>query len=266
MSYGFVLVVNAAAIVALMVATWRLSIRLGRADIVDAVWPLGFVVVGWLTWLIADGATDRKDVLVTMVTLWGVRLSAYLAWRMRGTPEDRRYQAMRRRHGDRFDRVSLGTVFLFQGALMWIVSLPLQIGQVPESPARIGLAGVFALALYGVGMFFEAVGDWQLARFKAKPWNRGKVLDTGLWRYTRHPNYFGDFCVWWGVFLVAATTTAGMASIPGPIVMTVLLMRVSGVPLTERHLAKREGYEAYVARTNAFFPGPPSEARAADWP
>lgn len=265
MSYGAVLVTNAVVIFAVMTATWRLSLRLGRADIVDVVWPLGFVVVGWVTWLAADGATDRKDLLVAMVTIWGVRLAAHLARRMWATPEDRRYQAMRRHHGERFDRVSLVTVFLFQGALMWVVSLPLQVGQIPGTPAHIGLGGVFALALWAVGMFFETVGDWQLARFKSRPWNQGRVLDTGLWRYTRHPNYFGDSCVWWGIFLVAATTTAGMASIPGPVVMSVLLMRVSGVPLTERHLRRRDGYAEYAARTNPFFPGPPGDQPEHDW-
>lgn len=265
MRYGAVMLTSAGVILVVMVATWRLSLRLGRADIVDVIWGLGFVAVAWASRTVTDGAPARTDLLVAMTTIWGVRLAGYLAWRMRGKPEDRRYAAMRRRLGNRFPHVSLFTVFLFQGVLMWVVSLPLQIGQVPETPEKIGLAGVFGVALWGVGMFFEAAGDWQLARFKSKPWNEGRVLETGLWRYTRHPNYFGDFCVWWGIFIVAATTGAGFAAAPGPILMSVLLMRVSGVPLTERHLHHRPGYAEYVARTNAFFPGPPTGEPEHEW-
>jgi steroid 5-alpha reductase family enzyme len=184
---------------------------------------------------------------------------------MRGTGEDRRYAAMRRRLGDGFDHVSLFSVFLFQGLLMWIVSLPVQLGQVAERPDKIGVAGVLGVGVWAVGMFFEAVGDWQLARFKSKPWNAGRVMETGLWRYTRHPNYFGDFCVWWGIFIVAATSNPGMASVPGPLLMTALLMKVSGVPLTERHLERRPGYAKYVERTNAFFPGPPAGEPERTW-
>lgn len=265
--YAAVLLACAGIILVLMVATWRVSLRIDDASIVDVVWGLGFALVAWTAWLAADGAVVRKNLLVTMATVWGLRLSLYLAWRNLGQPEDRRYAAMRRRVGaERFRRLSLFTVFLFQGLLMWIVSLPLQLGQVPESPERLQLAGVLGVALFAVGLGFETVADWQLARFKAKPWNQGRVLTTGLWRYTRHPNYFGDFCVWWGIFLVAATTPIGLASAPGPLLMTVLLMRVSGVPLTERHLARKTGYAEYVARTNAFFPGPPtSEEPETGW-
>ena len=249
----------------LMVGAWRLSLRLGRADVVDVAWPIGFVVVAWVTWFIADGAPDRADLLVALTTIWGLRLAIHLAVRMRGQPEDRRYAAMRRRLGDRFERLSLSTVFLFQGVLLWIVALPVQVGQIPETPEKIGAGGVFGMALWGIGMFFEAVGDWQLARFKAKPWNRGRILTDGLWRYSRHPNYFGDFCVWWGIFLVAATTPAGWASVPGPLLMSLLLLKVSGVPLTEHHLEHRPGYADYVDRTNTFFPGPPVDAPTHEW-
>lgn len=258
MSYGAVLLVNAGVILALMLATWRLSVRWQRADIVDVVWGLGFVVVAWVTNAITDGPQARSDLLVAMTTVWGVRLAAYLAWRMRGQPEDRRYGAMRRRLGERFALVSLLSVFLFQGLGMWVVSLPVQLGQVAETPEKIRVAGVLGLAVWAIGMFFEAVGDAQLARFKSKPWNQGQVMDTGLWRYTRHPNYFGDLLVWWGIFIVAATSTGGKASFAGPVLMTVLLLKVSGVPLIERHLERRPGYADYVERTNAFFPGPPT--------
>lgn len=259
------LLVNAGVVLLFMVATWRLSLRLHRADIVDVAWGLGFVLVAWVTRLVSDGNEARSTLLVAMTTVWGVRLALHVGWRARRLQEDRRYATMRRRLGERFEAVSLYSVFLFQGLLMWVVSLPVQIGQVFERPERIGLAGVLGLAVWAVGMFFEAVGDWQLARFRSKPWNEGRVMATGLWRYTRHPNYFGDFCVWWGIFIVAATTNPGMASVVGPLLMTVLLMKVSGVPMTEQHLKNRPGYADYVARTNAFFPGPPVGEPERSW-
>jgi len=259
------MVVGAGVILALMLASWRVSLRLRRADIVDVVWGLGFVAVAWVTRLTSDANEARSTLLVVMTTIWALRLAGHLAIRMRGTPEDRRYAAMRRHFGDRFDQVSLVNVFLFQGLLMWVVSLPVQLGQVSDGPEKVGIAGVLGVAVWAVGMFFETVGDWQLARFKRKPWNEGRVLETGLWRYTRHPNYFGDFCVWWGIFIVAATSNLGMASVPGPIIMTVLLMKVSGVPLTEKYLERRPGYAEYVERTNAFFPGPPAGEPERSW-
>lgn len=267
MTYPAVFLVSAAVIAALMVAAWRLSIRLENVGIVDVVWGLGFVLVAWVTWLITDGAPDRKNALVALVTIWGLRLSGYLALRNRGKREDRRYAAMRKRHGERFPQLSLYTVFLFQGLLMWIISLPLQIGQVPKTPRALTVAGFLGILVWAAGMFFETVGDWQLARFKRRIENEGRVMDRGLWRYTRHPNYFGEFLVWWGIFLVAAPTPPGPASIVSPVLMTVLLMRVSGVPVLERSLRhRRPGYEDYARRTNAFFPGPPRDERDRNLP
>jgi steroid 5-alpha reductase family enzyme len=218
------------------------------------------VLTAWVTFVVADGTETRRLLLAGLTTLWGGRLALYLFWRNAGHGEDPRYRAMRRHWGDRFWIVSLGTVFLLQGTLMWVVSLPVQIGQVPDSPDSLGLVELLGVLVYAVGLFFEAVGDYQLARFKADPNNEGAVMDTGLWRYTRHPNYFGDFCVWWGLFIVAAATGVGVWSIFGPIVMTIFLLRVSGVALLERSITKRRpGYEEYIRRTNAFFPGPPRQ-------
>jgi steroid 5-alpha reductase family enzyme len=170
---------------------------------------------------------------------------------------------MRRHWGARFPIVSLFTVFALQGVLMWIVSLPLQVAQAAPAPARLGPLDAFGAALWLVGMVFESVGDWQLARFKADPANAGRVMDRGLWRYTRHPNYFGDCLVWWGFFVLASGVPGGAYTLVSPIVMTILLRRVSGVTLLERSLLKRrEGYADYVARTNAFVPGPPRAGRS----
>ena len=248
---------SAIAIVGLMLVTWGFSLAWRDASIVDPVWPMGFVVVVWVTRAIADGNNVRQWVLVALVSLWGLRLSGYLTWRKRGAPEDFRYQAMRRHYGARFPVVSLVTVFATQGVLMWIVSLPAQLGQVRSAP-DLGAVAFIGIALWALGFGFEAIGDAQLARFKSDPASAGQVMDRGLWRYTRHPNYFGDACVWWGVALVAAETGLGAVGFVGAAVMSVLLVRVSGVPMLERTMAKRRpGYADYVARTSAFIPRPP---------
>jgi steroid 5-alpha reductase family enzyme len=254
---GEVLLAAGAAIIVLMGLTWMLSLAWHDVSIVDPVWPLGFVVVAWVTRGIADGDPARQWLIVALVTLWGLRLSVHLAWRKRGAPEDHRYQAMRRHWGEGFWIISLLTVFALQGALMWVVSLPVQLGQVRASPGLGVLAGL-GTALWLAGFAFETIGDAQLARFKADPASTGQVMDRGLWRYTRHPNYFGDACVWWGIALVAAETGLGAIGIVGALVMTILLVRVSGVPMLERTMAKRRpGYTDYVVRTSAFIPRPP---------
>ncbi len=171
--------------------------------------------------------------------------------------EDFRYRAMRKHYGDRFALISLGTVFGLQGVMMFVVSLPVQLGQADPTPP-IGVIAYLGVALWAVGMFFETVGDMQLAAFKRNPASKGKVMDTGLWRYTRHPNYFGDACVWWGIALVAAETGAGAWGLIGAVVMTYLLRRVSGVTMLEKTMAKRRpGYTEYVATTSPFLPRPP---------
>ena len=256
---GSVLVAAAVAIVVLMVGTWLVSLVWHDASIVDPVWPLGFVVIAWVTRAVATGHGEvtRQWIIVAMTTIWGLRLSGYLAWRKHGAPEDHRYQAMRRHRGDRFPLASLFTVFALQGVLMWIVSLPVQLGQTRVTP-DVGALALIGVAIWLVGFTFETVGDAQLARFKADPTSAGQVMDQGLWRYTRHPNYFGDTCVWWGIALVAAETGVGAIGIVGAAVMTVLLLRVSGIPMLERTMAKRRpDYTAYVERTSAFIPRPP---------
>jgi steroid 5-alpha reductase family enzyme len=254
------LVVAVGVIAALMFTTWVVSVIKRDASIVDPIWGLGFVLVAWAVRLTVDGDPTRQWVLVALVTIWGLRLSIYLYWRNHGTGEDFRYQAMRRHWGDRFWWVSLFTVFALQGTLMWIVSLPVQLGQVPDDPG-FGVLGIIGVAVWALGLGFESVGDAQLARFKADPANKGLVMDRGLWRYTRHPNYFGDACVWWGIALVAAESGLGAIGIIGALTMTLFLRRVSGVTLLEKGMAKRRpGYEDYVARTSPFVPRKPKPA------
>ena len=251
---------SAIVIAALMVGTWLVSLAIKNASIVDIVWGLGFVAVAWAVRLTEDGVVARQNLLVAMVSLWGLRLGGYLFWRNHGNGEDYRYRAMRKHWGARFPIVSLLTVFTLQGALMWSVSLGVQLAQGSDSP-DLGLLAVLGVLLWLVGVFFETVGDAQLARFKKDPANAGQVMNRGLWRFTRHPNYFGDACVWWGIALVAAETGPGRWGLLGAAVMNVLLVRVSGVALLEKSLSKRKpGYEEYVRRTSSFFPLPPKKA------
>jgi steroid 5-alpha reductase family enzyme len=258
MSYLGVMATCAAAIAVLMVGTWLVSLPLKNVSIVDIVWGAGFVLTAWVAYLVGDGTESRRALLVLMVTLWGGRLALYLFVRNHGKGEDPRYVAMRERRGDRFAVQSLWLVFGLQGVLMWIVSLPVQIAAVADQPPSLGPVEIVGVVVWAVGLYFEAVGDLQLARFKADEANQGKVMDQGLWRYTRHPNYFGDFCVWWGIGIVAAATGVGLYGLIGPVVMTYFLLNVSGVKMLERSIGKRrEGYDEYVRRTNAFFPAPP---------
>ena len=253
---------SAVAITVVMLTTWVVSLFLRNASIVDPIWSLGFVVVGWVSFLSMRNNVDgvRTGVLLALVTIWGLRLSLHLFIRNSGHGEDFRYKAMRKKHGQKFWLVSLGTVFGVQGVLMWIVSLPLQFGIGTSTSTAWGMFPlVLGVMVWALGFGFESIGDAQLKAFKADPASAGQVMDRGLWRYTRHPNYFGDACVWWGLFLVSFGA-GGLAwlGVIGPITMTTLLRRVSGVTLLEKSLVKRRpGYEDYVRRTSPFVPRRP---------
>lgn len=259
MALEYILLTNLAAIVASLLALWCLSLLLRNASIVDIFWGCGFAVVAWMSLWTSGELLPQQLVLTLMVSVWGLRLAGYLAWRNIGKPEDYRYAAMREHHGKRFPVVSLFTVFGLQGLLMWIISLPIQVGISQDQdwhPAR-----AIGLLLWIAGLFFETVGDFQLARFEADPRNQGRVMNRGLWRYTRHPNYFGDFLVWWGFYFVAAESGSWWWTIIGPLLMSFLLIRVSGVRLLESSLRSRvAGYEDYVRDTSAFFPLPPKQS------
>lgn len=251
-----ILLLNLAAITLVCVVLWLMSLIRRDASIVDIFWGIGFVVVAWLTFASSRVAAPKAILLTLMVSVWGLRLAGYLAWRNLGKEEDYRYAAMRERHGNRFPIVSLITVFGLQGLLMWIISLPIQVGiQNADEWNAIATVG---LLLWLIGWLFETIGDYQLARFKAQPSNKGRVMNRGLWRYTRHPNYFGDFLVWWGFYLVAAKSDSFWWTIIGPLIMSFLLIRISGVRLLENSLRDRvTGYKDYVRNTSPFFPLPP---------
>lgn len=258
------LLLAAGVVAALMLGCWLLSLRLRDASIVDPVWPLLFVGIAWAVWLDTGPGGDgeaRHAVLLTMVTLWGLRLAVHLAARKRGEPEDYRYVAMRRRWQP-FALWSLLVVFGLQGVLATVVSLPLQAVLGGSDGPALGWLDWTGMAVWALGLTCEAAADRQLARFVADEASRGQVLDRGLWRYSRHPNYFGDFLVWWGIYAVAAGAGAYWTVI-GPILMTVLLLRVSGVALLERSIGKRRpGYAEYAARTSAFVPLPPRQSHS----
>jgi steroid 5-alpha reductase family enzyme len=246
-------------IVLYMTVLWLVSLLVKDSSIVDIFWGPGFVVVGWLYYaLTPDGYAPRRLLIAALVTLWGLRLGLYLALRNLPKGEDYRYRNWRQQFGGAWWWQSYLRVFLLQGAVMWLVSLPLLVGQAGAEPAFATLLDGLGVALWSLGFVFETIGDWQLARFKANPANAGRVLDSGLWRYTRHPNYFGDAVVWWGLFCIAASAPGGLLTVISPVVMTTLLMRVSGVALLERNLNRtKPEYAAYIARTSAFFPRPP---------
>ena len=239
-------------VIALISVTWLASAIRRDASLVDRVWGLGFVLIAWTAALTSPTPPDWW--LVALVTVWGVRLSLHITVRNWGHGEDRRYQQMRARNGPGWWWQNLLTVFGLQGVIMAVVALPLIIA-IPD-PGNT-LVRALATVVWAVGFAFEAIGDWQLMRFAADPANRTKVLDTGVWRYTRHPNYFGETMLWWG-FWGFALANGGWWTIISPIVVTMLLLRISGVPMLEAGMAERRpGYRAYVERTSPFVPRKP---------
>jgi len=250
----FLYVTGLVSVLTVAFLTWVISVIKRNVAIVDSVWSLMFILEAWIYLLGTSAPSSRGLLVATLVSIWGLRLALHITVRSWGHGEDRRYQAIRARNEPGFALKSLYLVFALQAVLAWIISLPL-LGAAIGS-GGLGFMDVVGAGLWLIGFAFEAGGDWQLSRFKADPANRGKVMDRGLWRWTRHPNYFGDFCVWWGLYAIALSADAWW-SIPGPLLMSVLLMRVSGVTLLEKDIGERRPqYADYIRRTNAFFPGP----------
>ncbi len=261
MTTSQLLLTNLGLVALCMTLLWLLSLPLRNVSIVDIFWGPGFAVIAVATLLLVDGNSARQLLLVGLTTIWALRLGGYLALRNIGHGEDYRYAAWRTaaaEKGQNFPLRALFRVFALQGLIMWIIALPIQLGQIPDAPA-LGLAAAAGTLLWLIGFAFEAVGDWQLRRFKSDPDHQGKVMDRGLWRYTRHPNYFGNACLWWGLWLIAVEA-APLWTIVSPAIMTLLLLKVSGVALLEQSLNAKPGYADYIKRTNAFFPGPPRQA------
>ena len=236
------------------IALWMVSLKLKDASIADLIWGLWFVIEAWIAHL--EHSTDRSVLMLILTCIWGVRLSVYLGWRNHGQPEDRRYQAMRAHHGTHFWWRSLFTVFLFQMLIAWFVWAPQRYG---STTAPFSILDAIGVTFFCIGLFFEVVGDWQLSRFLQRG-NTDGVLDTGLWKYTRHPNYFGDALLWWGFGLIAVSATDLWWLILSPLLMTGLLLKVSGVAMLEKTIQKRRpNYQEYIDRTSAFIPWFPKQ-------
>jgi steroid 5-alpha reductase family enzyme len=254
-----VMAASAAGALVLVVAVWLASLRRHDASIIDIFWGVGFIVIAWVCVAVGHGARDRRLELAILVTIWGSRLAVHIARRNHGRGEDPRYVAMRERDGERFWLTSLYRVFLIQAATMWVISLPLQAAGSLGGGRAYGALDAIGGAIWLVGFGFEALGDLQLDRFKADPASRGQVMDRGLWRYTRHPNYFGDATLWWGLGVIGLGAGIGAAwGLIGSALDTLILTRVSGKPILERDIeTRRPGYRAYIERTSGFFPLPP---------
>ncbi len=257
-----ILALNGAILTVAMLALWYFCLSIRDVSVIDAFWPFGMVLLAGTSFLIAVGDPARKLAIFGLTALWGLRLSAHLFSRWRAHGVDPRYAAilgrLMEKRGWSFAKASFLQVFAMQAVLLFLVCLPAQLGQIPATPIGIGVLGMIGIGIALIGISFETIGDAQLKAFRANPDMKGKVLDTGLWRYTRHPNYFGDAATWWGIWLLAAETSFWLPALIGPLLITFLLTRLSGVPMLEHRLKKtRPDYAAYVQRTSSFFPWPP---------
>jgi steroid 5-alpha reductase family enzyme len=253
------LAVAAVAIVVLMAVTLAVSLRSGNWSVIDTFWGLGFVVVAATSFIVSAGHGDPSRRLVALVVpvVWGLRLAGYIHWRNHGKPEDPRYTALLRRRTGPLIPFVVRTIFWAQGWVMWVVAVPITVAMMERQPVNaVTWVGV---GLAVVGLFFETVGDLQLSRFRADPGNAGKIMDRGLWAWTRHPNYFGDLCVMFAFWLIACGSWIGVLTVFAPVLMTYTLIRKSGKRMLDRRLAKTRGeaYHAYAARTSGLIPRPP---------
>lgn len=242
-------------------ALWLISLRTRDPSYVDSWWGLGVAVLAWSTYVQLPTPSAHATALLFLASAWGLRLGAYLLWRWGAKGADRRYEKLAQRAKEKhklgFAAFSLLWVFAPQWLLQMVMSLPAQLGQIPQTEA-LGIIAQLGIALAIFGILYESIADAQLAHFKSQSANDGKVMNQGLWRYSRHPNYFGELCAWWGMWLIALDAGMGLWSLPGPLLITFLLTRVSGAPTTEPHLGRtRPDYAAYKQRTSAFIPMPP---------
>jgi steroid 5-alpha reductase family enzyme len=262
MSWGPLLVnlaVTAGLVAVLMLATFAYAMRTRVHAIMDTVWPLGFVLIAGVSFLLSagSGTAGRRVLVLVLTAVWGLRLGAHIYLRNRGQGEDKRYASLLRRNRGNLAAFVLRYIYWMQGRVMWFVSLPVQAAMYERAP--IGFVTWLGAVVWAVGFGFEAVGDAQLRRFRADPANAGRVLDSGLWRYTRHPNYFGDAVVWFGLWLLACSHWLGLVLVASPVYMTNMLVRHTGKRLLEKHMVRSKGavYADYVRRTSGFIPWPP---------
>jgi steroid 5-alpha reductase family enzyme len=256
------LAIGLLTVVVVMGVCMAISVRQERLTVVDTAWPLGFVAVAVVSVFVTgygDGMPGPQLLLLVLTTIWGLRLAVYLHLRNSGKGEDPRYAELAEADGRSFAQVALKRVFLPQGIAMFLVATPVMVGM--NNLGTYTWLGWLAVVVWAVGLFFEAVGDYQLSQFKKDPDNQGKIMDRGLWRYTRHPNYFGDACVWAGIWLAAASSWPGLATVFSPVAMAFFLTKVTGAANNEKGMRKsKPGYDDYVRRTSGFIPLPPKKA------
>lgn len=250
------------AVVVVLLATFVVSKIAGKHSVIDTTWGLLFVTIAVVVFLRSGDQADstRRWLLLILPALWGLRLAQHIGRRSIGKPEDPRYQELLDKAPGNGDLYALRMIYLLQGLLAFVIAAPILVGGFEGRST--GVLAWVGVAIWAVGVFFESVGDAQMERFRQHPDNKGKVIDVGLWRYTRHPNYFGDACVWWGIFLVAADALPGVVTIFAPVLMTLLLTRGSGARILEKHMSKRDGWDEYAAQTSMFFPLPPRVKKA----
>ncbi len=259
--FGF----NLLAAAALMGLGWLISLAKKNVTIADSFWGLGFILIAWLTFFAADGFFARKTILAVLVTLWGARLFLHMTIRNRGKGEDPRYGEWRKKHGEKFWLVSLFKVFLIQALFQWIISLGVQYGQIAPGPIHLTWLDFLGIGIWAAGFGIETAADRQLSIFTSDPANKGKIMDQKLWRYSRHPNYFGETLVWWGLFVIVLAVPWGAWTIISPLVITYTLLRLTGVTLMEQtEFSEDPEYHAYIQKTSAFIPRPPKKPEYGD--
>jgi steroid 5-alpha reductase family enzyme len=252
MNYYFTL---ALILLGYMTVWFLISIIQKRNDIADVAWGMGFILLAWVSFFLSDTFPLRGLMVNILVSVWGIRLAWHIYRRNKGKTEDYRYLAWRKEWGRWFLIRSYLQVYLLQGVFLFLIIQPVLL--INTSIEAIGLLDVFGALVWLIGFYFESVGDSQLKQFVSNPTNKGKVMDQGLWRYTRHPNYFGEVTMWWGIFIFALSVSGGYYTIVGPLTITCLILFVSGVPLLEKKYAGRPDFEEYKKRTSVFFPLPP---------
>ena len=256
---------TAGALLVMMGVAFLVALRAGRHSVVDSAWGIGIALVAVVSLLSSAGHGQpvRRYLLLTAACVWGLRLAAHLTWRNRGSGEDPRYRDLLSRAPGNQQLYALRVIYLPQALILWLACVPIQTGMLTVAPA--GALAIAGAVLWAGGFGFETIGDWQLARFRADPAHQGKIMDRGLWRYTRHPNYFGDACMWWGLFFIGLGSWVGLLTVFAPVMMTWILTRGSGQWLTDRRMAaSRPQYADYAARTSGFIPLPPRRADRRD--
>lgn len=261
--FAVTLLVTAAALVAMLAVTFAVALKVGKHAVVDTAWGIGIAVAALVSLLSSagHGQSARRFTLLAAAVIWGLRLAVYIGRRNRGKPEDPRYRDLLSHAKGGQNAYAFRVIYLLQAVILWLACIPIQAGMLERAPA--GALTIIGAVIWLGGFVFESVGDWQLARFKADPAHKGMIMDSGLWRYTRHPNYFGDFCMWWGLFLISLGSWVELLFVFAPLLMTYILTRGTGQRMTDRRMtASRPQYADYVARTSGFFPLPPRRGPA----